>query len=366
MSFSILGKSIILDPQAAAAAVRALALGTKRQRWSRASDYFYCVWLMEEELVSLHEHLIPPYEDSLCGIEITGMHANADFSKGLTLVADSHESILGFSIELHNVPGKPPQRSNANEIGLFVNISRIPHFGKSHYAVSFILGQKINDAVAEDFTFTLLNAAGVPKDSIIIYDKPESHCKVAKSSGDISYAFHPDCSIPVGKPVLLSSEPEIKLSAFGLSNLTKDQALSCLNSITRKFDVGTFYTERFELNCRLAHWAEIATWTPSCFFGPWIVSLFCQAKERYDANTLIEVTDLGSFVPLDIMGLKGSGLIMCDALRKPSGWELWFHDSEGGSAAKKQKLRDELCRLSGVANLFDRSQVFYNHGNLDF
>jgi hypothetical protein len=363
MSFSILGKSIILRPDDAANAISNLVGGLKRQRWDRSADFAYCVWLMEDRLVALHERLIGSSNDSLCVVQHPGSGGGNWSEASFRALITCHEETLGFYLTTGFSFVDMPKGSSWKERSILLTIGRSPHFGKCFYWIrlGFLRGYE-SDAI--DLTYALLEAAQLPRDIIEIYDHPTHGHKFVKSLGRIPHAFHPDITLPVGLPVLQFSEPEQELSDFGLTNLTSHQVLTCFAGLRGKLAGRPVSGSELDITCLLADWRNATSWIPAHFAGPWIVGLNCKAKDKYGAETLLHVVEPGAFVPLDLMGLKGSGLIVCDALRKEDGWEFWFHDSECGSRGKRQKLRDELAKLSGNPKLFDRNQEFFNGGKL--
>jgi hypothetical protein len=365
MSFSILGKSIVLSPQQAANAISSLVVGLKRKRWDRSADCAYCVWLMDEQLVGLHERLTCPNNDTLCVVEHPGSGDGNWSRASFRALATCHEATLGFSLTTGFTLVHMPKGSLWMEGAIRLTIGRSAHFGKGFYWIrlGFLRGF---EAEAMDITYSLLEAAQLPDDIITIYDHPTHGHKFVKSTGKIPHAFHPDITLPIGLPVLRFSEDEQELSDFGLTNLTADQALTCFEKLQANLASRPVAGSKLDMTCRLIDWAELTKWIPLHYAGPWIVRLNCKAKSKYGAETLLQVVEPGAFVPLDLMGLKGSGLIVCDALRKADGWEFWFHDSECGSRGKRQKLRDELAKFSGVPKLFDRNQEFFNGGKLSY
>lgn len=363
MSFSILGKSIILRPQDAANAISNLVVGLKRQRWSRCADCAYCVWLMEEELVGLHERLSCPNGETLCVIEHPGSGGGNWSRASFRELMKCHEATLGFSLTTGFSIADMPKGSRWNEGAIRLTLGRSPHFGKAFYWIRLGLLPGFEKA-SIDATYSLLDAALIAHDTITIYDHSTYGHKYVKSTGKIPHAFHPDVALPTGLPVLRLSEVEQELSDFGLTNLTADQAFTCFEKLQARLSAHPVAGSDLDMTCKLLDWRELTKWVALHFAGPWIVRLNCRAKCKYSAATLLEVEEPGAFVPLDLMGLKGSGLIVCDALRKADGWEFWFHDSECGSRGKRQKLRDELAKLSCLPNLFDRDQEFFNGGKL--
>ncbi len=92
---------------------------------------------------------------------------------------------------------------------------------------------------------------------------------------------------------------------------------------------------------------------------PFFVSCVSSAKEIYGPEAVRDDAAVGTFLPLDLFAVKGSKLLVWDAVKRPEGWELWFsEDGDRRSEDKLNKLRSSVATALGIPTLFDRSQDF--------
>jgi hypothetical protein len=122
---------------------------------------------------------------------------------------------------------------------------------------------------------------------------------------------------------------------------------------------------KIEIGASLADYDSLRPWIMSWSPAPWILfAVNFKAKARFGPEEMLAEHPPDTLVPMDLLGFKGPEVITWDAVRKEGGWEFWFVHLGGGSKARMAAYREKLALASGIPDLFDRPQEFWNGGDL--
>jgi hypothetical protein len=359
-SFQVLGVSRLLPPFEATDAVANLRKGLKRQVWDRSSREDGWHWYIEQTLPGFHL-FSSRGELNRVTVEPIAPFPHVWPDPVLKELFEGHQAEVNFEYELQfNVdPRNPKKRGGVYDVTL--RLGRINYFGKIHYYTGFFVEHQ-SAAFCIRLIKEMLLMAGYPEKALTVtFDDPDRGDTFALAP-DIPTGTNPGVDIPLDTPFATDG---YRLGEFSFYNLSLPTALKWFEQLRDRMSTYRFCEPKLELWIVDKYWESVRGWLEGLVPGPWIVGYFSRATERYGPDTLREVSEYGAFVPLDSMGLKGSGLIYCDARRLEEGWELWFHHADGGSPAKLAKFRDRIAELAGLPDLFDRPQEFVRGGDLD-
>ena len=171
---------------------------------------------------------------------------------------------------------------------------------------------------------------------------------------------------PVGRPVFGGIRAKGKnIWALDLWNLERNQAVSLFHEMLHSFP---HPDSRIACEIRVSAGVDaynglrewIMEWTPA----PWILDCFFKARKCFGPESMLEPCAPRTLIPLDLLAFKGAPLVNWEAVCKEGGWEFWFTLDTRASKSRAAALRDRLAQASGVPDLFDRSQEFWNEGDL--
>ena len=359
-SYQVLGASRLLRSAAAADAVTLLRKGLKQQIWDRSSQFGYWVWYVSEKLPSLKYYHSEGLNDNVSIELMTPLNYIWPHPSLEKLFALYSKEIgihyqLGFNVD----PRSKKKVRGVYDIAL--QLGRINSVDKVHYFTGLSIYHQ-DAAFCIRWIKEMLRMAGYSDKALTVQLSDDGNNDTYSLAHEIPVATHPSAEIPLDIPIASDGK---RLDGFTFGNLSFTTAFNWFENLRERMSAYRLCEPSLEITIMGRAWDDVRNDLERLFPGPWKLDYFCRAREHHGPETLKEITEVGAFVPLDVMGLKGSGLIYCDALRHEEGWELWFHHDSGGSSAKLAMFRDRIAELSGLPDLFDRPQEFACGGNLD-